>query len=265
LLALPSAAALGTLVFHERGEARALFALGVSPARCARTIARALLTPVLVLGLAIAFARGLGRDDALALVVRTSDVIRERCRSVSEPSAIPVPGSELTWLCARAEEPLLVGPVPGSAGQLWLSGRTLEHDGERVSIQSAQLTHRSPDGPTVNLSVDHFAVRAVSDAVTALPPLGRFAGALAGGYLAAVLLPLGLLRRDRIPRWLPLCWGLGTGSSALLVLSARSTDNGWLPVASAIAAPVLSAMLLLLIDRVVASLGQRAPARARSG
>jgi hypothetical protein len=263
LIGVPLAAALGSLTFHERGEARALFALGVSPGQCAGTIARALLAPVLAVLLLIAGARASHGDDPLELLVRTSDAIRERCAGAAEPVAVPLPGTDLSWLCERPAAPRLVGPAPGGAGQLWLSGRTLELDAERLSVQGAQLVSRVPvDGLAVTLEVDRFALRGFSGARPALPRLDLLGGALTGVYFAALLLAVALLRRERIPRWLPLCLGLCVGCSALVVIGSirQATPTSAERVISwlvAIAAPLLSASAALLVDGLALRLARR--------
>jgi hypothetical protein len=247
LLGAPLAAALACALFVERGEARALFALGVSPAQCARTVVLTLLGPVLALGLAVVIFRSLHDDEPLALFIETSESIREHCASASEPIAIPIPGSHFSWLCGRPEAPLLVGPVPGSDA-LWLSGRTLERAGDRISIQSAQLTSRAGE---LSLSgrADHFTVQGAGGA-SAAPAPDLFLAALAGTLLATLPIAQALLRRQRIPRWLPLLIGLSVGCGALALIAelARSLaqEARARSLVVAIAAPVLSALVLLL-------------------
>jgi hypothetical protein len=248
LLGAPLAAALACALFVERGEARALFALGVSPLRCARSVVLTLLGPVLALGLAVAIFRSVHDDEPLALLIETSDSIREHCQGAPEAVAVPLPGSSFSWLCGRPEAPLLVGPVPGSDA-LWLSGRTLERAGDRISIQSAQLTSRAGE-LGLSGSADRFTVRGVGGG-SRPPALDLFLAALAGTLLATLPIAHGLLRRQRIPRWLPLLIGLSVGCGALALIAelARSLtqEARARSLAVAIAAPVLSALLLLVL------------------
>ncbi|MET0410281.1 MAG: hypothetical protein ABW217_03245 [Polyangiaceae bacterium] len=252
VLGAPLAAALASALFVERGEARALFALGVSPTQCARTVMLALLGPVLALGLIVATFRSLHDDEPLALLSATSDAIREHCASAAEPVAVPIPGSDFSWLCGRPEAPLLVGPVPGSAA-LWLSGRTLERAGDRVSVQSAQLTSRAGE-LRLSGSADRFTVRGVGGG-SGLPSLDLFLAALAGALLATLPIAHGILRRQRIPRWLPLLVGLsvGCGTLALITELAHSLTHEARArsLAVAIAAPVLSALVLHVLGDLV--------------
>lgn len=250
LLGVPLAAALTCALFVERGEARALFALGVSPLRCARTVLLALLAPSLALGLAVASFRSLHDDEPLALLIETSDAIREHCQSAPEPVAVPIPGSDFSWLCGRPEAPLLVGPLPGNAA-LWLSGRTLERAGDRVSIQSAQLTSRAGE-LQLRGSADRFSLRGVAGG-SGLPALDLFLAALAGVLLATLPIAHALLRRQRNPRWLPLLVGLGVGCGALALIAelGRSHEARARSLAIAIAAPVLSALALHVLADLV--------------
>lgn len=266
VLGAPLAAALASALFVERGEARALFALGVSPARCARIIALTLLGPVLALGLAVAAGRALHDDDPLALLVDTSEAIREHCLEVPGPLAVPIPGSDFSWLCGRPAPPVLVGPAPGTAGALWLSGRALERDGDALSIHSAQLTSRSAE-LQLSGSADRFTLRVVGGS-SALPALDLYLAALAGALLAVLPLALALLPRQHNPRWLPLLLGLAVGCSALatiaqlqrsLVHEARMSS-----LVVAIAAPVLSAVAsLVLLDWAARFARLRTRPRAR--
>jgi hypothetical protein len=253
LLGVPLGAALGVLIFHERGEARALFALGVSPERCARTIATALFVPVLGVALAIGGARALLDSAPLESLVRTSEALRERCASAADPRAFPIPGTELSWLCGSPATPLLVGPLPGSAGELWLSGRSLELDTDGLSLRDALLTRRAAAGQVgVDLRVARFRWLGAVGTRPALPPFESFAAALVGVYLAALVLAAGLLRRERIPRSLPLVLGLVLGCSALALVGwlhqSDAAGGRALSAASSIAAPVLSASVWRGID-----------------
>jgi hypothetical protein len=249
LLGVPLGAALSSSLFVERGEARALFALGVSPARCARTVAAALLGPALVLGLVVVGARSLRGEDPLASFIETSDAIREHCLAEPEPVAVPIPGSELSWLCGRPEPPLLVGPAPGSAGALWFSGRTLERDGDHVSVQSAQVVSRGRE-LLISGSADRFSMRAPSSG-GGLPALDLFLSALGGSLCAALPIALTHFSRQPNPRWLPLLVGLVVGSSGLAAIAeltrAAAAEARWQSLALAIAAPVLSALSLLVL------------------
>jgi hypothetical protein len=252
VLGAPLAAALASALFVERGEARALFALGVSPLQCARAVVLTLLGPVLALGLVLATLRTLHDDDPLALFIATSDAIRERCASAPAPVAVPIPGSELSWLCGRPEAPLLVGPTPGSEGALWLSGRSLEREGDRVSIHSARLASHSGD-IAMSGSADRFSLR-IAGSDTGLPGLDLSLAALAGVLIATLPIALALFWRQRNPRWLPLLSGLVVGCSALVVIAelerAAANEARARALAIAIAAPALSACVLLVVSEL---------------
>jgi hypothetical protein len=253
VLGVPLAAALASALFVERGEARALFALGVSPGRCACTVMLALLVPVLALGLAFATFRSLHDDEPLARFIETSEAIRDSCRSAPEPVAVSIPGSDFSWLCGRPEAPLLVGPLPGSARALWMSGRSLERAGDRVSVQSAQLTSR---GGELGLSgsADRLILSGVGGG-RGLPSLDLLLAALAGALLATLPIAHALLRRQRNPRWLPLLVGLSVGCGALALIAeldrSLAHESRARSLGLAIAAPVLSALVLRVIGDLV--------------
>ena len=103
-------------------------------------------------------------------------------------------------------------------------------------------------------SADRFSLRGVAGG-SGLPALDLFLAALAGVLLATLPIAHALLRRQRIPRWLPLLVGLGVGCGALALIAeldrSLTHEARARSVAVAIAAPVLSALALHVLADLV--------------
>jgi hypothetical protein len=123
-VAPPIAWALAAARLVERGEARALFALGVRPLGLIASTWPAALVVAIAAGLA---AASWGREAAAPgrLVRDLLAEARDACRSAIAPSAVDVPLIEISWVCLPGEPPRAVGAAlrggppegPGARGK----------------------------------------------------------------------------------------------------------------------------------------------------
>jgi hypothetical protein len=155
LVALPVGVAIASAVFVERGEARALGTLGVSPRRLTLGLAGpGLLLVALYMGLSNASpAETPGR-----LAARLLAEGRASCADDAAPRRIDVPLATLAWLCFR-EGPKLVGRVPGVTRDAWFTADDVEVDADlrRVATRGLALATRLESRP-LNLRVGEAKV-----------------------------------------------------------------------------------------------------------
>lgn len=191
-VAPPIAWGLATARLVDRGEARALFATGVGPARIvASTWPAALLV---ALGAALA-AASWGREAAAPgrLVRDLLGEARASCSAADPPAAIDVPLVDLTWVCLPGDAPRLVGAAPfafasrgGEAPVIAataldvsddlreLTARDLTLDlpgdgadpGARLHVGSAVIHGVTPQGRASNLGAAARALVLAASAVT---------------------------------------------------------------------------------------------------
>lgn len=178
-VAPPIAWALATARLVERGEARALFASGIGPAK----IVASTWPAALVVALAAALAAASWGREASAPGRLVRDLVgeaRAACSAARAPAAIDVPLVGLAWVCLPGEAPRLVGAAPfvASAGGapvfsatelvvsddlrgLTARGLTLalpdsgpdRRDGPRIHVAEATIHGVTPIGRASNLGV----------------------------------------------------------------------------------------------------------------
>jgi hypothetical protein len=110
-VAPPIAWALATARLVDRGEARALFACGVGPAR----IVASTWPAALVVALASALAGASWGREASAPGRLARDLLgeaRAACSAAAPPAAVEVPLVGLAWVCLAGEAPRLIGAAP---------------------------------------------------------------------------------------------------------------------------------------------------------
>jgi hypothetical protein len=226
LCAPPIGWALAAATLVERGEARALFATGVGPAR----IVRATALPALGFAtLAALSALAWGTEAAAPGRLARSLVEQSRraCAGEVAPRAAYIPFVGVTWLCFEQNQPRLSGTLPGGSGTFTAADlaisddlRSLDFDDMRlsfgeagsikVSARQAHVTGLSPWGRASNLRP---AVRAV-----------LLSGA---GTAFAFLAALYVLSRSVANRFASLVVGGAGPAAALLVLSRlEQGDHG---------------------------------------
>src|SRR5690606_37509964 len=179
LVGVPAGCGLGTALFVERGEARALHSLGVSPLglslRALPVIFGCSLLGLVATSLAQSSTDNPGRF-ARALVERG----REGCES-ARPRSVSVPIVGVTWLCFEQGPPRVTGPVPESGGRAWSSARTIGGTDDCAVFEASDVYVATPQGA----ARFRFALHVVTARVAGLPAWGKSS-------------PLGLLERGAL-------------------------------------------------------------------
>jgi hypothetical protein len=242
LIGLPVGTAIAAALFVERGEARALAALGVRPLRLAAGLVPLAVATVLS---SIAVARSTETPTTNEFVGRLVGSGRRVCAGARPPRRVDVPLVSMSWLCF-ATGPRLVGAVPGLRSELWFTAADLRgFAGERgLIVDDLRVV-----GPNLGLSLHATEAR-----VSGLPggpgarrPGGALRGLLTGLVATATALASawGVLRRN--PQG-PSRAAAAAGAAALATIALlRSLDDGQAGVAAhALAVPVGAVMALLL-------------------
>jgi hypothetical protein len=230
-VAPPIAWALATARLVERGEARALFASGVGPARIVASTWPAALAVALAAALA---AASWGREaSAPGRLVR--DLVgeaRAACSAAKAPAAIDVPLVGLAWVCLPGEAPRLVGTAPfvaspGGAGAPVFSATELIVSDDLRGLTARGLTLALPDsGPDRRDGPRIFVAEAIIHGVTPIgraSNLGVAARALllaASSVLMAAFAAAATLRAAIQSRVRALAIGAAGPAAALLVFSS---------------------------------------------
>ncbi|MCC6213302.1 MAG: hypothetical protein IT376_00400 [Polyangiaceae bacterium] len=178
LLGVPLGVALWAARAVERGEARALFALGASPLRVALEA-----TGPLAIAVGVAAAAGAAIPDPgppgrlLTAVVEEG---RRSCAAVDAPRSVAVPLAGLDWVCFPGRAPRAVGAVPGTSERAWLSATEVRANDALTELGLRDLELALP-GPGAPRSV---AVSAREATVSGLPGWGRAVARTAIGRAA---------------------------------------------------------------------------------
>jgi hypothetical protein len=145
LVALPAGVAIAAAVFVERGEARALCTLGVSPRRLTLGLAGPGLA---VVALYIGLSSASPAETPGRLAARLLAEGRASCAAEATPRRIDVPLATLAWLCFR-EGPKLVGRLPGVAREAWFSADDVWVDADlrRFATRGVSLATRLESQP----------------------------------------------------------------------------------------------------------------------
>lgn len=147
---LPLGAALAGALLHERGEARSLFALGVSPLQI---VAGSWRMGLLLVGLfgSVSWGVGASLQSPGVFANQLLDAGRNSCSRARRPSSATLPLLDVSWLCIPGQPPLLAGSVPGAAGRVWFTaqGATVLPDMTQVKLQGAELAFRSDQGQRI--------------------------------------------------------------------------------------------------------------------
>jgi hypothetical protein len=147
LVGVPLGFAIAAADFVERGEARALLALGARPARI--TLGAAVAAFLLA---ASAFAATAVWGSEAALPGRFAAQLvaqgRASCARIREPRAVLVPLVGVTWTCFPRRTPRVVGVLPGGAKDAFFSAASLHpsEDLRRFALTDLRLLARRPDG-----------------------------------------------------------------------------------------------------------------------
>jgi hypothetical protein len=218
LCAPPIGWALACSTLVERGEARALFALGLGPARIVRATALPALGFAVLAGLA-ALAWGTEAAAPGRLARSLVEQSRRACAGEVAPRAAHIPFVGVTWLCFEGRAPRLSGTLPGGSGAFTAADLAISDDlrslhfndmrlllgengGVRLSAREARITGLSPWGRASNLE-----------------PTTRAFLLSATGIGLAFLASFYVLARSISHRLTSLVLGGAGPSAALLVLS----------------------------------------------
>lgn len=236
LCAPPIGWALACSTLVERGEARALFALGLGPGR----VVRATALPALAFAALAALSALTWGTEAAApgrLARSLVEQSRRSCAGEVAPRAAYIPFVGVTWLCFEGREPRLSGTLPGGGGTFSASDLAISDD--LRSVHFADLRLLLGERGDIRLDV-HQAI------VTGLSPWGRASNlrpALRAllfsstGTALALLAALYVLARSVAHRLFSLIIGGAGPVAALLVLSRLEQANhaswayAWVPVA----------------------------------
>jgi hypothetical protein len=260
LVGLPIGFAAGASLFVERGEARALLALGTTPGRLVASAAPRLAAAVLIGWVACA-AWGPSRPGRFA-----SELIergRASCIDVARPKSHWVPLVNVTWLCFPGAPPRAVGPLPGVAGRrAWFSARAIRPADDLRSVELDDLALRArahAPMPELSLRVAHAKLTGLSawGASSRLSVWARATWVAITGSLLALFCAWLVIRLGRGSRLLAAALG---GLSSLAALGALHTvDRAGLSFASYALVPAAG----LGAATVLAFLVRRLPSRMR--
>jgi hypothetical protein len=168
LVGAPVGVALVVAGFVERGEARALFALGASPIRLVASAA-----PHLVLfGIAAAgagLAWGSSADVPGRFAVDLVAQGRASCARATTAKSAQVPLVGVTWLCFPGQPPRVSGALPGLSGMAWFTAHDFTPSDDLREVRLTDLRVF-----TKKLDEQHYLEMSVQSAtVRGLPGWGR--------------------------------------------------------------------------------------------
>jgi hypothetical protein len=157
----PIGAALGAAELVQRGEARALFALGASPAQLTRGLALPLAcAAALSAGVTLAWQPSTDRPGKFAqtLIQQGSN----GC-DTERVSSVGVPFVGVTWLCfGGGGAQRLAGPVPRTSGRAWYTARNLHVSDDLGVFRARDVrlgTRPQPNRPHLRVSVARAEIR----------------------------------------------------------------------------------------------------------
>jgi hypothetical protein len=252
LCAPPIGWALAASTLVERGESRAFFAIGLSPARVVRATAWYAAGFAAMSALA-ALAWGTEASAPGRLARSLVEQSKQSCAGEVVPRTAHVPFVGVTWLCFQDQAPRLSGSLPGGGGTFTAADLAISDDlrslyfadmrmmlgeggGVRVHVDQAQVTGLSPWGRASNLRP---ATRALLLSTT--------------GAILALLASFFVLSRSVQSRLASLLIG-GAGPVAALLTMSRLEQGehpplsyGWVPIAA-----LLGQAGAMLLERALA-------------
>jgi len=223
LLGLPLGVALGAATFVERGEARALSALGASPER----LVASLVGPGLVIVAAyVALASSSEPEPPGRFAGRLVAAGRASCAAPSATHrVVQVPLVSLTWLCL-AGGPRLAGHVPGFGEKTWFTATDLRPTPELGSAALGDLRLTAQLGKRLlSLHVQDARLRGLPR--WGKPPSlsGAARGVIVGiAALGVALAAAWLLVRRQVASPIAGC-AVGGGAALVTLFSLRAADG----------------------------------------
>jgi hypothetical protein len=258
LAAPPIGWAFAAAVLVERGEARALFATGASPAGVVRTtVVAAVVFAALTAAASLSWGREAAAPGRLARALVAES--KASCSGGGDGAAF-IPFVGLTWLCFPDAEPRLAGQLPAGGGAF--SARDLAISDDLRSLEFSDLRLLLGDKGSI-------VVRARNAEIRGLAPWGRGSNlaAPARALLLAITGPalalLGatiVLARSIAHRLRSLLVGAAGPTGALVALSRL--EQGEHAPWTYLAVPAAGLALLFLVTALV-SVRLRGPAWSR--
>ncbi len=184
LLGISGGVASALFALGDRGDGRALAALGERPLRTVARTGPSLLPFVLLLGGAsYLFGRDAGAPGRVLGEIITRG--EQHCLATQKggsPNTVVLPFVPLVWLCAPGQTPRLAGRTPVGAVPLAARNVHLSGDLARISLDDARLLFDGgPATTTLQLHAQEFSI-------VGLPPWGR--ALVLPAHSRALLLPL---------------------------------------------------------------------------
>lgn len=258
LLGSPAGVAIGASLFVERGEHRALAALGMTPLRVLSSLS---LPAVVVIALAIAAAGDPAGKAPGRLARHLVEKAREGCSADSPRAQSDVPLLRFGWVCTRPL-PRLAGGVPGVPGT-WFSASTIEIDDD---LRAVHLSDLSVVGRRFQRSI---ALHVRRSTITGLPGWGtpRHLSGVTRGLVvgfSAVLLSALVAWRILLGEASTLTGSAAALASAVLSLAVlRALDARAHPGPIFLLVPALGALSVLAISSGFSAIHRRLVARNR--
>ncbi len=165
-VAPPIGWALSASRLVDRGEARALFAVGVRPLR----ILAAGWPAAVGIALAAALAAAAWGREASAPGRVFRDLLAEgraACASSPPPAAADVPLLGVSWVCLAGVEPRVVGPAPVGAGAFTASSLSVSDDLRALDAGDLEILVPPTEGRP------EARIHASSASIRGLTPIGR--------------------------------------------------------------------------------------------
>jgi hypothetical protein len=260
LVGMPLGVALGASTFVERGEARALAALGASVARLVLPLAAPGLVTV---ALYVAVASTEDPEPPGRLAARLIAAGRATCEPGGPPQRVDVPLVSLTWLCLSGQ-PKLAGRVPGLGDRAWFTAADVVPSAELGSVSLTDLRFVAQVGSRV------LRLHARNARLIGLPRWGKPLS-LSGAARGAVI-GVGALGAALAAAWLVVSRALASpfastalaGTAALsMLLALRAADARALPPIAYGLVPICGLLSLLLVALGLEAV--RRIARGRAG
>jgi len=246
LAAPPLGWAFAAAVLVERGEARALFAAGMSPGAVVRTT---ILPAAFFAALAAVAAAAWGAEAAAPgrMARELLAQSKQSCLAANVTQAVDVPIVGVTWLCNPGDPPRVVGSLPGG-GQGKFSALDLRVSDDVRTVDLTDMKMLLGDAVPIH-------VHAKTASITGLSPFGRASNlrpavramlmSLTGAGLA-LFVALVVLHGGHSSRVVAIAIGAAGPAAALMVFSMleRQPTGPWAywAVPAAAAAAVAAAV-----------------------
>lgn len=254
-VAPPIAWALAAARLVDRGEARALFAIGVRPLE----IIAGTWPAAIGIALAAAIAAASWGREAAAPGRLVRDLLaeaRDACQSAPPPAAASVPVLEISWVCLPGEPARVVGAAPLGA----FSAREVVVSEDLRAIDAADFSLVVPTGGSGSARL-----HAAEASIHGLVPVGRASNLsvprraflIAATTLAMATLAAGLvLVRAIRSRAISLAVGAAGPAAALMAFS--SLERGPTPTVAYLSVPLAGAASMAAVSWLAARRKRRA-------